>query len=121
MEDREGVPRLAGAGASVRDLHANPREEFTKRYPNGRIEGEAATAARILSTRHGAQRCHLTWGRARSGAGVGGCSGRARAHEGPRMTAKARNLLYYGDNLDVLQRYVKDETVDLVYLDPPFK
>jgi DNA modification methylase len=28
--------------------------------------------------------------------------------------------LYYGDNLDVLRRYVKDESVDLVYLDPPF-
>ena len=32
-----------------------------------------------------------------------------------------RNLLYYGDNLDILRRYVKDESVDLVYLDPPFK
>jgi site-specific DNA-methyltransferase (adenine-specific) len=31
------------------------------------------------------------------------------------------NYLYYGDNLDVLRRYVKDESVDLVYLDPPFK
>ena len=31
------------------------------------------------------------------------------------------NTLYYGDNLDILRRYVKDETVDLVYLDPPFK
>lgn len=31
------------------------------------------------------------------------------------------NTLYYGDNLDVLRRYVRDETVDLVYLDPPFK
>jgi DNA modification methylase len=31
------------------------------------------------------------------------------------------NLLYYGDNLDVLGHHVKDETVDLVYLDPPFK
>jgi len=31
------------------------------------------------------------------------------------------NNLYYGDNLDVLRRYIKDETVDLVYLDPPFK
>ena len=29
--------------------------------------------------------------------------------------------LYYGDNLDILQRYIKDESVDLVYLDPPFK
>lgn len=31
------------------------------------------------------------------------------------------NLLYYGDNLDVLRRYVADESVDLVYADPPFK
>ncbi len=31
------------------------------------------------------------------------------------------NLLYYGDNLDVLRRYIKDESVGLVYLDPPFK
>lgn len=31
------------------------------------------------------------------------------------------NRLYYGDNLDVLRRHIKDETVDLVYLDPPFK
>ena len=30
------------------------------------------------------------------------------------------NTLYYGDNLDILQRYVKDESVDLIYLDPPF-
>jgi DNA modification methylase len=29
-------------------------------------------------------------------------------------------LLYYGDNLDVLRRYVDDESVDLIYLDPPF-
>ena len=28
--------------------------------------------------------------------------------------------LYYGDNLDILKRYIKDECVDLVYLDPPF-
>ena len=31
-----------------------------------------------------------------------------------------KNQLYYGDNYEVLKRYVKDETVDLVYLDPPF-
>lgn len=30
------------------------------------------------------------------------------------------NILYYGDNLDILTRYVADESVDLVYLDPPF-
>lgn len=26
----------------------------------------------------------------------------------------ADNVLYYGDNLDILRRYVKDETVDLL-------
>jgi site-specific DNA-methyltransferase (adenine-specific) len=31
-----------------------------------------------------------------------------------------QNLLYYGDNLDVLRRHVRDETVDLCYIDPPF-
>jgi site-specific DNA-methyltransferase (adenine-specific) len=30
------------------------------------------------------------------------------------------NALYYGDNLDILRRYVPVESVDLVYLDPPF-
>jgi adenine specific DNA methylase Mod len=30
------------------------------------------------------------------------------------------NLLHYGDNLDVLRRHVESESVDLVYLDPPF-
>jgi site-specific DNA-methyltransferase (adenine-specific) len=30
------------------------------------------------------------------------------------------NELYFGDNLAVLQESVKDESVDLVYLDPPF-
>lgn len=28
--------------------------------------------------------------------------------------------LYYGDNLDVLREHVADESVDLIYLDPPF-
>jgi len=31
-----------------------------------------------------------------------------------------KNQLYFGDNLDVLRRYVGDASVDLVYLDPPF-
>jgi hypothetical protein len=26
---------------------------------------------------------------------------------------------YYGDNLDILQRYLKDESGCLVYFDPP--
>src|SRR5450759_1739586 len=30
------------------------------------------------------------------------------------------NLLYYGDNLDVLRRHIRDESVDLFSLDPPF-
>ena len=30
------------------------------------------------------------------------------------------NALYYGDNLDVLRRHIDDDSVDLIYLDPPF-
>ena len=30
------------------------------------------------------------------------------------------NILYYGDNLDILRRKLRDETVDLCYIDPPF-
>jgi len=30
------------------------------------------------------------------------------------------NDLYYGDNLAVLRAFIGDETVDLIYLDPPF-
>ena len=31
------------------------------------------------------------------------------------------NLLFYGDNLTVLRDHIADASVDLVYLDPPFK
>ena len=30
------------------------------------------------------------------------------------------NYLYYGDNLEILQKYIVDHTVDLIYIDPPF-
>jgi site-specific DNA-methyltransferase (adenine-specific) len=30
------------------------------------------------------------------------------------------NTLFYGDNLDILREYIPDESVDLIYLDPPF-
>jgi len=30
------------------------------------------------------------------------------------------NQLFYGDNLEVLQKHIGDETIDLCYIDPPF-
>jgi site-specific DNA-methyltransferase (adenine-specific) len=30
------------------------------------------------------------------------------------------NRLYYGDNLDILREYIPSDSVDLIYLDPPF-
>jgi len=30
------------------------------------------------------------------------------------------NTLFYGDNLQILREYIADESIDLVYLDPPF-
>ncbi|MCE1237631.1 MAG: restriction endonuclease [Hyphomicrobiales bacterium] len=35
-------------------------------------------------------------------------------------TKAAASRLFYGDNLQVLREHVADESVDLVYLDPPF-
>lgn len=39
-----------------------------------------------------------------------------------RMTHKpiTQNTLFYGDNLPILRDYIPTESVDLVYLDPPF-
>ncbi len=31
-----------------------------------------------------------------------------------------RNTLFYGDNLTILREHIADQSVDLVYLDPPF-
>lgn len=31
-----------------------------------------------------------------------------------------KNTLWYGDNLEVMRNHIKDESVDLIYLDPPF-
>ena len=36
------------------------------------------------------------------------------------MPDLATNVLCYGENLDILRRYLPDAAVDLVYLDPPF-
>ncbi len=36
------------------------------------------------------------------------------------IATPAANTLYYGDNLAILREHVADESVDLVYLDPPF-
>jgi site-specific DNA-methyltransferase (adenine-specific) len=36
------------------------------------------------------------------------------------MTTITRNTLFYGDNLPVLRDHVDTESIDLVYLDPPF-
>ncbi len=36
------------------------------------------------------------------------------------MPDLATNVLYYGDNLDILRRYLPDVSVDLVCLYPPF-
>jgi len=30
------------------------------------------------------------------------------------------NTLYYGDNLKILRKYIPDNSIDLIYLDPPF-
>jgi site-specific DNA-methyltransferase (adenine-specific) len=36
------------------------------------------------------------------------------------MPPQPSNTLYYGDNLEVLRSKIKDESIDLCYIDPPF-
>lgn len=36
------------------------------------------------------------------------------------MLKETKNKLYYGDNLEILKRYIPDTSIDLIYLDPPF-
>lgn len=38
----------------------------------------------------------------------------------PKGPDFSKNVLFYGDNLDVTQEWIEDETIDLIYLDPPF-
>ena len=35
-------------------------------------------------------------------------------------TGDWKNSLYFGDNLDILREHIANESVDLIYLDPPF-
>jgi len=30
------------------------------------------------------------------------------------------NVLYYGDNLEIMHRYIDNNSIDLIYIDPPF-
>jgi len=36
------------------------------------------------------------------------------------MDTLKTNVLYYGDNLEILRKYIHENSIDLVYLDPPF-
>ena len=36
------------------------------------------------------------------------------------MSALKTNVLYCGDNLAILEEKILDESIDLIYLDPPF-
>lgn len=36
------------------------------------------------------------------------------------MKPVTKNTLFYGDNLPILREYLPDESIDLIYLDPPF-
>ena len=36
------------------------------------------------------------------------------------LKTPSANTLFYGVNLAILREHVEDESVDLVYLDPPF-
>jgi 16S rRNA G966 N2-methylase RsmD len=39
---------------------------------------------------------------------------------GQRMKPITQNTLFYGDNLIILREFIPSESVNLIYLDPPF-
>jgi len=44
----------------------------------------------------------------------------AQKHKTSLQGINRMNQLYYGENLQVLREHIADESVDLIYLDPPF-
>lgn len=47
-------------------------------------------------------------------------NGKRPARKIPNLLPGTGNTLYYGDNLAIMREYIASESVDLVYLDPPF-
>jgi site-specific DNA-methyltransferase (adenine-specific) len=37
-----------------------------------------------------------------------------------RQQSITTNTLFYGDNIAIMREYISEESIDLVYLDPPF-
>jgi DNA modification methylase len=44
-----------------------------------------------------------------------------RLYEEVKIVGGRTRIIYYGDNLEILRQHIATESVDLVYLDPPFK
>jgi DNA modification methylase len=44
----------------------------------------------------------------------------SKAAKQQKPTDQQPNKLFYGDNLEILRKYIKDKSVDLCYIDPPF-
>jgi DNA modification methylase len=54
------------------------------------------------------------------GGGIQGEYGGSDPHMARQLRFDLGQCLFFGDNLDILSTYIGDESVDLVYLDPPF-
>lgn len=80
------------------------------RRAHGRVDGGAHVGDAYPPT--------LPIGAPPTGARAGRCAGQASSRY-PQHVAQM-NQLYYGDNLEVLRASIPAESVDLVYLDPPF-
>ena len=100
------------------------------RLPVGTVTMRSVGREAGLNMDHNFGRVHQSLGKLTTPAMAAGISEHVGTCEEipPCSTEAARlasvtegNVLYYGDNLDVLRRHIRDESVDLVYLDPPFK
>ena len=113
--------------AAVRRNHAAPCDTKPNQAKIGSVPLPGAQAVGDFLI----DRCGAWWLDFRPRLGLGGGTGpngtlgaqTPREHSGMLAavsTADFVDTLIYGENLEVLQRFIADESVDLIYLDPPF-
>ena len=96
-------------------LLENGRESGVNSFPTN-AKGGAGSSFSLDKIEGGVLRvciwnCLIKENRVLNGGGQG---------EDPKGGIMETNILYYGDNLHVLRRYIPDSSIDLIYLDPPF-
>lgn len=100
---------------------------FVARHPEPKakdpslcLPSERTRFSRTFKNRRGAPSAELALSKAKVRRPAFALPAASRTCYPADLPPSEKNQLYYGDNLDVLRRYIADASVDLIYLDPPF-